>query len=60
MKVRPTQDYAALRRAAYPSIEDQLDALWKGGAEAEAMRARVEGVKNKFVKPPKATPKKGA
>lgn len=60
MKVRPTQDYAVLRRAAYPSIEDQLDALWKGGPEAEAMRARVEAVKTKIAKPPKSEPKKGA
>lgn len=44
------QTYALSRRGAYPSVEDQLDALWKGGAEAEAMRERVQAVKDKFPK----------
>ncbi len=43
--------YAELRARAYPSIGDQLDALWKGGAEAEAMRAKVQAVKIKYPKP---------
>lgn len=29
MKIAVKQDYAQMRRAAYPSIADQLDALWK-------------------------------
>lgn len=44
-------DHAGLRRAHYPSLADQLDALWKGGDEAEAMRERVAAVKRKFPKP---------
>jgi hypothetical protein len=44
-------DYQSLRRAAYPTIKDQLDALWKGGAEAEAMRASVLAVKAQYPKP---------
>lgn len=47
-------DHAALRRQEYPSIGEQLDALWKGGAEAEAMKAKVAAVKAKF---PKASDK---
>jgi hypothetical protein len=43
--------YAEERKAAYPPIEDQLDALWKGGAEAEAMRAQVAAVKAAHPKP---------
>ena len=43
--------YAEKRQAEYPSIGDQLDALWKGGAEAEAMRAQVMAVKAKYPKP---------
>lgn len=43
-------DHAALRRTEYPSIADQLDALWKGGEAAEAMRQRVLAVKAKYQK----------
>lgn len=46
----PEQAIANNRRAEYPSIEDQLDALWKGGAESEAMRQRIAAVKLKFPK----------
>jgi len=42
--------YIAKRASEYPSIGDQLDALWKGGAEAEAMLAKVQAVKNKYPK----------
>jgi hypothetical protein len=42
--------YKAKRAAEYPPIGDQLDALWKGGAEAEAMLAKVQAVKQKFPK----------
>ena len=42
--------YIAKRAAEYPPIGDQLDALWKGGAEAEAMLAIVQAVKQKFPK----------
>lgn len=44
------QDYARLRKAAYPPIGDQLDAILKGGAELQAMQARVAGVKARFPK----------
>lgn len=42
--------YAEKRAAEYPPIGDQLDALWKGGAEAEAMLAKVQAVKAKYPK----------
>lgn len=42
--------YKAQRAQEYPSIGDQLDALWKGGAEAEAMLAKVQAVKQKYPK----------
>lgn len=42
--------YKRNRQAEYPPIGDQLDALWKGGAEAEAMLAKVQAVKQKFPK----------
>jgi hypothetical protein len=44
-------DYASLRKREYPPFVEQLDALWKGGAEAEAMKARVLAVKAKYPKP---------
>jgi len=42
--------YKYARAAEYPPIGDQLDALWKGGAEAEAMLAKVQAVKAKYPK----------
>jgi len=45
-----TQEYIFKRKAEYPNIGDQLDALWKGGAEAEAMLAKVQAVKQKYPK----------
>jgi hypothetical protein len=43
--------YADRRRYEYPDISDQLDAFWKGGDAAEAMRQRILAVKAKFPKP---------
>lgn len=43
--------YTNLRRAEYPPIGDQLDALWKGGEDAEEMLAKVQAVKMKYPKP---------
>lgn len=43
---------ARLNRAEeYPSIGDQLDALWKGGEDATEMLAKVQAVKAKYPKP---------
>jgi len=42
--------YIAKRVAEYPSIGDQLDALWKGGDAAAEMLAKVQAVKNKYPK----------
>lgn len=44
-------DYEALRRAEYPPLRDQLDAVWKGGAPAEEMRVLVQSIKDKYPKP---------
>lgn len=43
-------DYHEKRFLEYPPITDQLDALWKGGVEAEAMRAKVRAIKEKYPK----------
>jgi hypothetical protein len=45
-----TSEYRRLRQPEYPSIGDQLDALWKGGEAAEAMLAQIQAVKNKYPK----------
>lgn len=42
--------YAEKRRLEYPPIGDQLDALWKGGAEAQAMLEKIQAVKAKHPK----------
>jgi hypothetical protein len=44
------QEYAYNRKADYPPIGDQLDALWKGGADADAMKIIVNQVKDKYPK----------
>lgn len=43
--------YRDQRQREYPSVGDQLDALWKGGTEANEMNARIEAVKTKYPKP---------
>ena len=45
-----TSAYKAKRIAEYPSIGDQLDALWKGGDAAAEMLATVQAVKAKYPK----------
>lgn len=47
-------EYTRYRRdrvKEYPSISDQLDALWKGGEAAEEMLKTVMEIKSKFPKP---------
>ena len=49
--VRPDiPDYYAKRRAEYPSLGDQLDALWKGGGAQTNMQAQIAAVKAKYPK----------
>lgn len=43
-------DYFAKRRAEYPSLGDQLDALWKGGSEQATMLQKIQSVKTKYPK----------
>jgi len=45
-----SQAYIAKRVAEYPSIGDQLDAIWKGGDAAAEMLAKVQAVKDKYPK----------
>lgn len=45
-----SKEYKELRSVEYPSIEDQLDALWKGGIDAEVMKSRIEDIKKKHPK----------
>jgi hypothetical protein len=42
--------YVSQRQMEYPSIADQLDAMWKGGTEAAVMRAKIQAVKAKYPK----------
>lgn len=42
------EDWYELRADAYPSIKDQLDAMWKGGAAADEMAAKVQAVKDRY------------
>ncbi len=43
-------EYRVLRRAEYPSIGDQLDALFKAGVFPSDMAARLQAVKDKYPK----------
>ena len=42
--------YAGKRALDYPSITDQLDALWKGGEEMIAMQQKIMAVKAAYPK----------
>ena len=42
--------YPEKRRRSYPPISDQLDALWKGGTAADAMKVLVNKVKTDYPK----------
>lgn len=42
--------YIELRQKEYPPMADQLDAIWKGGQDMEAMRSRIDSVKAKYPK----------
>jgi hypothetical protein len=42
--------YKSKRVAEYPTIGDQLDALWKGGEAQTEMLAKVMAVKAKYPK----------
>jgi hypothetical protein len=52
--VKPSiPDYYALRREEYPTLGDQLDAVWKG-LDSQAfsdMQAKIASVKAKYPKP---------
>jgi hypothetical protein len=50
-QILSTMTYAQRRALEYPPVVDQLDAFWKGGAEAESMRACIQEIKNKYPKP---------
>jgi hypothetical protein len=43
--------YQRVRRKSYPSIGDQLDAIWKGGDDQAAMKVIVDKVKSDNPKP---------
>ena len=49
--VMASDDYVEKRRSEYPTVGDQLDAIWKGGQAATEMKARVDAVKAKYPKP---------
>lgn len=53
MKFKVEQDYAQRRKEDYPDIRDQLDAIWKGGPDAESMRQKILAVKDQYPKPDK-------
>ena len=40
-----------LRRAEYPPMGDQLDAIFKGGLDMAEMKAKIDAVKTKYPKP---------
>ena len=50
MKVHNKSNYVERRVKEYPPLEEQMDALWKGGKEAEAMRNQIKGIKSKYPK----------
>ena len=45
-----TTDWHSLREDAYPSLKDQLDAMWKGGEAAQEMATLVQSIKDRYPK----------
>jgi hypothetical protein len=43
-------DYYVKRAMEYPTPANQLDAYWKGGADRDAMQAKIEAIKVKYPK----------
>jgi hypothetical protein len=51
LKPTPTAPtYQELRAVSYPSLVDQLDAIWKGGEAEAAMRIIIQSVKDSIPK----------
>lgn len=48
--VLDNMSYAEKRRAEYPPIGDQLDALYHAGAFDEEMTAKIKAIKDKYPK----------
>ncbi|WP_341782737.1 hypothetical protein [Pseudomonas putida] len=46
-----SDNYYDLRRCEYPSIGDQLDALFQAGAFPADMAAKLQAVKDRYPKP---------
>jgi hypothetical protein len=44
------QEYKELRATEYPSIGDQLDALFHAGVFPEEMAAQIQAIKDKYPK----------
>jgi hypothetical protein len=56
LKIDHVEDYSNLRRAAYPAVVDQLDALWHAMdtgliPKIEPMYSDIKKVKTTYVKP---------
>jgi hypothetical protein len=45
-----SNEYRAKRRIEYPSIGDQLDALFRAGVFPPEMAAKIQEIKNKYPK----------
>lgn len=45
-----SSDWLSLREDAYPSLKDQLDAMWKGGDAVMEMAALVQSIKDRYPK----------
>lgn len=43
--------YQELRRPLYPTLADQLDAIWKGAGAFEEMQSKIMAIKAKYPKP---------
>lgn len=47
----PEVEYYGKRKIEYPPIEEQLDAIWKGGDDYDDMKLKIISVKDKYPKP---------
>ena len=54
MKVAHVENYVTLRKKEYPPIEEQLDAIMKGGQDFAQMQQQIAAIKAKYPKPNEA------
>ena len=49
-ETEPEPTYLDLRKAEYPSMDEQLDAIWEGGSDFDKMKTEINKIQAKYPK----------